>query len=472
MHIIKKPNGIDVKAKDSELHGSVIIQFGDPITGKVLDEEKHDNFFTKALSDIYNRCPWGLNNNMFMGRGIEGSGYDATAANQKNGCICDIYNSLLGGVTLYPESLGLTDTDYFADWSDNVPTAYATMNEYTVADPKQGSYNGVESGILTNPNGFRYVYDWATSNGNGDIAAVALTHRNAQNYFGNGNYMLFPRVPSFTDNNAIGYWGQLYDENSNYMNAMAMGDDGILICNNDPSNNRKGNFYPIKPYNFHLLYTTRGFDVFDHEPAWSVDLSSNNGIPSWQFYDGYLYALQKDDDGTSDTIITRINKTTGAVVDTTTIRWVAPNMADSSMHFAIKDGYVYAGSTVDGKIYKCKLGDANDVTELTCNAAANEPLWTNPESDFIFGCNIIIKDGVIVNHSTPNNLIAPNRSTNSNRQIMYNKGLWVVNGSKPSGNYIGAQFLTPYCATKNNLDEVKTKTADKTMKVIYTVTQQ
>lgn len=472
MKILKRTQGIDLKAKNSHFHGSVTIQFRDPITNKVLDEEKHDNFFTKAIDDILNKCPWGLNNNMLMGRGIQLiANYDSSAANQKNGCICDIYKSLMGGVILFPGTLGDTDSDYFSDWSDNNPTAYATMGEYTVSDPKQGTYNGIESGELQNPNGFRYVYDWATSNGNGTIGAVALTHINAQNYFNNGDYMVFPRCSQFTDNNASGYWGQFNDVNSGYMNPMAMGDNGILICNNDASNNKKGNFYPIKPYNFHMLFTTRGYDVFDHEPAWSVDLSANAGHPSWQFYDGYLYALQKNSTGTNDTIITRINISTGAIVDTTTIRWVAPNMSNSSMHFAIKDGYVYAGSTVAGKIYKCKLGDANDVTELTCNAAINETLWTNPESDFIFGTNIVIKDGVIVNHSTPNLLVTTNCNTNGNRQILYNKGLWIVNAAKPMGNTVAAQFLTPYCATKNNLSETKTKTPDKTMKVIYTVTQ-
>lgn len=57
-------------------------------------------------------------------------------------------------------------------------TACAGNDAYTGSNSKRGSYNAIESGLITSPNGYkgiRQVWGWDTSSGNGSIASVCLT---------------------------------------------------------------------------------------------------------------------------------------------------------------------------------------------------------------------------------------------------------------------------------------------------------
>ena len=49
MNILKKTNGIDLRAKGTALQGHVKIQLKDDTTGRIVEEVEHKNFFTKAL---------------------------------------------------------------------------------------------------------------------------------------------------------------------------------------------------------------------------------------------------------------------------------------------------------------------------------------------------------------------------------------------------------------------------------------
>ena len=171
--IIRK-KGIDPKARGTELHGRVLIEMFDGITGKKTDEVRHDNFFTDALDSILNKCPWGCDRVELGGGTIRGTDYQTNR----------IFETLLGGIMLFPDSLGNDPSDLYPNFASNLPTAYASMMAYETADRKQGSFNSVESGAVNN--GYKYVYDWSTSNGNGPIAAVALSHKYCYNHFNNG----------------------------------------------------------------------------------------------------------------------------------------------------------------------------------------------------------------------------------------------------------------------------------------------
>lgn len=455
MHVLKKAQGIDLKAKNTALHGNVKLQFRDGVTDKIVDEVEHKNFFTSALNQMFNQCPWGLNNTSLMGKG-------AIADTNTPTSLGNIYDIPLGGIMLFPQSLGEDVDDIFPNWETNQPVAYASRAEYTVSNSKQGTFNGVESAMLSN--GYRYVYDWSTSNGNGQIASVALSHKNCYNYFEDGINILFPKHSSTSADTGRGYFGVPSIGNAEFNGVIAECDEGMLYVDRDASYS-KVRFYNIRPYDIQLLGNTSGIVTAD-EALWSNTFSFQGyPNPSYVFEGGYLWAIFRNAGANQTAKILKISKDTGEVLETTEVRWNY-DLCSANYSYGLKNGYVYAGSRSAGKIFKCSITDANDVTEIPCDAVANESISTTENSDIIFGYSFMIKDGVLTNYKTK----CPNLSISNH--ITYLKGLWVVSNNRVyRDKSFSAQILTPYCATKCNLDEVKTKTADRTMKVIYTVTQ-
>lgn len=474
MHILKKNKGIDFKANDTGLHGSVTIQFGDPTTGKVLDEVRHDNFFTDALKSILNQCPFGLDKVTMK--------YAEVASTDGYYKLYDMYEWLLGGIMLFPDSLGDSVSELYAPFT-NYPTALASVESYDHRSSKQGNWNSTESAALSN--GYRYVYDWNTSQGNGAIAAVALSHRRCYEYFNDGALPYYPKYTNESYNSAAGYRMGVFGGGASRI-PFAVSDDGVLTSDAAFSS-FKCRFYKIRPYDIFLLAT-----ISDSVPeylsdgvtrpysfAWEADLSSvfntSGSYIGYQFENGTLYAWQKNGNGATDVKIITIDLADGSVLTNNTYNFDAPNASSSAYHFAIKNGFLYMPSTTGGKVYKCELATPENVTEITCNTTSSDinACWATEGSDNIYGYGFVINNGVAsdMQYVNPNWNAGRNQfQTNAGRNIVYEKGVWILN-AEPARGRIGAQIKTPYLATKNNLDETKTKTGDKTMKVIYTVTQ-
>lgn len=69
----------------------------------------------------------------------------------------------------------LRDADNIYQSSDNMPVAYASNDVNATTNTKRGSMNLTESKTLEN--GYRFVWEFTPSQGNGTIAAVGLTSR-------------------------------------------------------------------------------------------------------------------------------------------------------------------------------------------------------------------------------------------------------------------------------------------------------
>ena len=461
MKILRRTNGIDIKAKSGALVGHVELKLLDDTTGKVIEKIEKKNFFTKALDSALNDCPFGLNSIMKMGQGVN---YDSNTEYK----IKNIYQSILGGVILFPSSLGDSVDDYFPSFASNYPTAYASQASYQLDDPRQGQFDGVSSGKITG--GYRFVYAWGSSGGNGTISAIALSHVDCFRYFNDPIQMLFPHFSDNNSDNPKGYFGYV-SNTANFNGAVAINDKGI-ICLNADSAIKKLRMFNTRPYDFQLTGNTdANYDPATAEPVWELDLSSYTGTPSYQSIGNFLYAFFKNSNGTSATTIVKINLDTGLVVDTQNITWTAPQMTKAEYGFCIKDGYLYAGATVAGKIYKCSLSNAADVTEIACNAVVNEALCATDGSDNIYGTNILINNGVVVDYLRASPNINSNASAWGGSRIIYEHGVWMVTAGRAYNRNIGAQMKAPYCATKANLQSAVTKTADKQMVVQYSVTQ-
>lgn len=462
MEYLKKTNGIDLGAKNSALRGNVTIQLKDDTTGKILEEIEHKNFFTKALDSALNGCPFGLDSYSKTSRGV------AAYPDTNDYRMMPINDILLGGIMCFPNSLGDSLDDYYPSFAGNYPTAYASKKSYQITDSKQGSFDGVSSGVISN--GYRFVYSWASNAGNGRIGAVALSHRDCYTYFNDAQEMFFPQCKRDGADATRGFYGDIALRTGGaFINALAMSNNTILYADLD-GNLEKVKCYKMPPYNIDLnVDYYRGFDRLNDPVLWSYNVASVINFPaSWQYHEGAYWAIIKNANGASAVKILKIAESDGAVTEQN-ITWNTPSGGNSNnSHFAVKNGYVYMPATVAGKIYKCSLTNAADVTEIECNSVANDSVYTNDYTDNIYARNFLINNDVVINHSAVNYAIG---TSNGQQAIIYNHGVWILGVSQSRSYIMNAQILAPYCATKANLDSPVTKTSEKQMIINYTVTQ-
>ena len=144
-----------------KLKGKTTIELTDVNTGEVTTVE-HENMLTNALNIFFNHNPMGLFNTLVNTRTIK----------QFNKYFIPICPNLLGGILLFPETLE-ENADKILIGSGELPMAYASNNANPYDDTMRGSMNLNESMAIDN--GYKFVWDFTTSQGNGTIAALALT---------------------------------------------------------------------------------------------------------------------------------------------------------------------------------------------------------------------------------------------------------------------------------------------------------
>lgn len=143
------------------LKGKTVIELTDVYTGK---KEIHEdtNMVTEAVSDV-------LNTN------IMGLLYNNTSFNNSSGenWMLPIKKNIMGGILLYQNPLEDKTNNLYAPFT-NPLIGYASDDANNTEDIRRGSRNLTESKIIDN--GFRFVWDFATSQANGTISALCLTN--------------------------------------------------------------------------------------------------------------------------------------------------------------------------------------------------------------------------------------------------------------------------------------------------------
>lgn len=471
MEILQHTQGIDPKAKDSELHGSVVIQLFDKDTDKLVEEVKHDNFFTNALADIVGGAPY--MQNISLGFNNERPLKIGSSHNYIQG----MYNDLLGGIILFPQTLGNGTTDYFPSFT-NFPTAYAAMNTYELIDPKQGTFDPTSAAIT---NGYQYIYNWGANNGNGTISSVALSNKDCYKYYSKPEVNYIPNITYNNVNNSIGFYNQnwfpTYNGSATAHGVLAADEDGLVMFGmTQPSWDYYKTLYyiPLKPYSLNLTNSFLNINSnLEESCLWKYTGGTwTNYRPTVQMYEGKIAVIAREDRANKPCTITLLNKADGSVYDTITVTWDV-NMSGSTYRYALVDGYIYASDyDTNGIMYKCNISDPTDIETIElANVSYRSGFATPANSNKIFHPYYIIEDGVILPLDTSD----PISSNGIDRASFYTlayMGPWIVtkwtNGSTPMTTHIDPH----YCATKNNLATAITKDNTKAMKVTYTVTQQ
>lgn len=145
-----------------KLKGNMVIELTDESTGAV-ERVEEANMVTNAVNDILGLNPMGI----FYKVAGE---YDTQMIwNREMLPICP---NMIGGILLYSEAL-TEDVENIYPSTNKLPVAYASNDVNATANVARGSLNLTESKALDH--GYRFVWEFTPSQGNGTIAAVALT---------------------------------------------------------------------------------------------------------------------------------------------------------------------------------------------------------------------------------------------------------------------------------------------------------
>lgn len=160
------------------LKGTTKIELTNVKTGEREVIEK-DNLVTNVLSDLLNLNPMGMrlrsynNTTDTTANTSDANMFDELGESFEEGLL-PICPNAVGGILLYEDALEEDPDKYYAPM-ENLLVGYSSNDVNTTTDERRGSMNQTESGPLEDGSGYRFVFDFATSQANGTIAAVGLT---------------------------------------------------------------------------------------------------------------------------------------------------------------------------------------------------------------------------------------------------------------------------------------------------------
>lgn len=481
---IIKRQGIDPKARTAAIRGDVCIQLKDALTGKIVEEERGHNMLTNGIESAINGCPFDINK-------IDGG----ASSTPRTWVYTPMYQKLLGGLLLFPQALGNDANLMFPSFA-NSPTGFASMDSYQQGDSRQGSYDAVSSGVVTN--GFRHVFSWGSAFGNGTIASLGLAPMFCEGWCKDVTKRLRPST-LLADNAFTTY--AMY-----YQRFVAIGENGFCTITRERDNNLRFSqlcFYGRqRPHSLNLLQnmpyndTRVDYDTdysaypFSNEHrngyTWAVhvpNLPSNNDIDgywrrySFQVTDDYVYVVYHTSDNGSSYTVTKLDITDGSVVSENTYTFSGSFGNGVPVYY---NGYIYAPSSVAGKIYKCNTANVADVTEITHSSIPvnahlrytggqwiyNQYFILDASCDTIEGNTGIIGAGYSEGE-------AYKEDGYGSAIPLFDDGMWLVGTFSTRSNiYITANVKQWGLMTHFDLQNAVVKTPDKQMEVQYSITQQ
>lgn len=361
-------------------------------------------------------------------------------------------------------------------------TAQAGDDAYSGINLRRGSFNSIESGLITG--GIRNVWDWDTSHGNGTIASVCLTRAAL------AKAMLINSGDTAPDASAIEYLGYVsgmqeiawlclitvidYENEVGYKVTYSSGTITVIE-------------YSINTTRFHLLGDYLGsIDSTTH----TITQTVTGNIICVSYTGDTLHVISVSGSTLYDYEIDTDDWTCTATSHSYSgVDYVSAYTSPAIMKdvYPIIDGYIYIFGTQ--KIYKCSLSNDADVTEydnplytvlgINMNNDRNGPCLLLPNGDwykFPQNSSDSAYNGIYVHNGT---------FQLARLHSLYTQNYWIsVHGnsygtqvcsqaysSGGSRTYLSTSALLPYVSTVANLDEAVTKSADLTMKLTYEITQ-
>jgi len=446
------------------LKGHTKIEMYDTHTGK-MEQIESDNMFTDAISKLVNQ------------RGLV-QYFDQTVASN----IMPLHDKGIHGILLFPDKLEESVSNVYPKTAF---MAHAGSDTGVGSDIHKGAFNETESGPVTN--GYKYVWDFTTSQGNGTIACLCLTYTK----FGND-------CMKSEDSTFIGGTPTLYYETGVTLKAgmddfyynvpkgcvLSSDKDYAVIAFPAGSETSAGTKKSIAVVKLHLSVNAIGLDTTQSIRSELVkqimfpEFDGNDGICF--YHNGLVYFAVRHD--TTALNLYKVN-IDSATMETNTITISGlPNYIRKSNSF-YKNGYFYVLRTVDGTTYLTKINLSNyaDITDIlqTKVTGCNLRYMDRIKTARLQGVGILFEDDSLYEDASTLGMAEGmgNYDHFAYSSDVFTKDLYGVGTYEyyryGSGNYSGTfqNLFDGYLATINNLPSPVTKTADQTMKITYTVTE-
>lgn len=463
-----------------QIMGKTEIELKDIRTGKT-ETVVEKNMITNAIADLFSHNIEGMLFNM--------AGYTG----DMNGNLIPLSMNAIGGILLFSEAIPEEAGNYYA-LSANPCVGYASNDVNATANVMRGSLNLTESQKLDD--GYKFVWDFTTSQANGTISAVALTHK-----FG-----------------GIGYMGDPYNNTSKvwHMKSLSTSADAAVrtAYTNAVEVNFEGNFFYTIGINVSnelivrkvkASYRSIGINdtlrennltvLEEHILTPTVFImehpSNNNG--NYEFMDGkngYWYGIWHDANSNGDAVIKwiKIKKSDYSFSEGT---WTIDNVTLQSAGYhsgydtgpgrsaqcVIRNGYLYMISYDKRSVYKINVDNQADVTKIDLGFTSQFGYSNDYYNNGAFHM-VLIGDWIVCSdfridtqdrvYQTANAMPYPYSCT---PLFQYGPYLFSYGGYNSGDARKNIFLLTPYLASINNLSTAVIKTADKTMKITYTVTE-
>lgn len=423
-------------------HGHARLELRDVKTGKV-EVEEHDNTFLASNIEKF-----------LVGGGVANN-YPASEMS---------YTNLLGGVFLF-------DTAIEDDGEGNYPLfkpkgvkmtangSYGVGNNSDVTE--LGSYNAQESQFSSDA--LVFVYDWTTSQGNGAINSVCLTSQKGGlcgwgNYASKKAHSATNRLTDGQNDSALVGGGS---------NNFIMVGNGEKIAYAEWGYSKSGT----------VTFTKKDLNIHNCNFFRDANETFNLVLPTTLYYIGskgttvYFCTRNSISNGQSATVY---KADLFASTPTVTSVYSVTNSTGKALESIMACG---------DRFLVCKESDIKTsawIYDANSQSWSNETMYfgttTNTITEVVdgvyYGCpTISMADGIIFDEELG---IAPCNSTLGN--AFRNLSMWddtaILFDAGSSSDSIYRKRFPLYLATVFNLDSPIVKTADKTMKLTYTITKQ
>lgn len=462
-----------------KLKGTMVMELTDVNTSEVERVTK-ENMVTNAVNNILGLNPMGI----FYCEAEYSTGMVWT------GTLLPICPNMIGGILLFSKALE-ENTDNIYVQSDNLPVAYASNNVNSTANTARGSLNLTESKKLDN--GYKFVWEFTPSQGNGTIAAVALTSAlGGQNGFGSlvGDASTFLQLKA-VDIGSLGAAKQVIlfgavevDFEKNLLYSMTFKNSSVCI---------KKVRMPIFSIGLNEKLDDSTFTVLEDK---AVAASTFRFLGDYTLYgefmdgkDGYWYGFSNEGNsaGSATVVWVKISKEDYSITEG---EWTLSNAKlmpvgqrdetatypERIIQCCMRGGYLYVPAYNKKGIYKINTANSADVTLIEFGFTSKwKPLCETGSCEVymtLIGDLIVAGDFQVTAEDTVIRTQGSFRLNDAATPLFQYKNFLVGWGGSYGNEYRTMYLLTPYLATINNLSSAVVKTVDKTMKITYTLTEE
>jgi hypothetical protein len=462
------------------LKGTMKVELTDIHTGEKQTVHEH-NMVTGALEEIFK--PLGLCN----------------SPTQMYNAFAPYYEKLLGGILLFDSNIEENPNNVYPPASAELIGCGAYDLQNSSTGTLRGGYNVTESELNLNSRYMKYVYDFTTSQANGTIACVCLTHINGGlTSYGIGDSVFFSGYPlgiAISDNTMQyvdtdetgGNTGDKYTgytiEKTELIFLIVREDDIVYYFRIDSDSQitivkRRAYLQSVSvlenPYLQKAL--VEEIEVSD------LKIFTSNVSYNYDPADDCLYIFSSDTSSVkagASFSITKIKVGTWETTHYDMVNTANAQLGTNNIRFAFAhQGFVYLKSSASPFcVYKFEIGNAANVTAIKMTGMSSIPgtpqIGINGRIYYeSYASYLYVLNGEKNEFLKPENIRI---SGLSGYQVCYtpvrNEPMlyYVSAGNHSTGSFI---FLANYLATINNLSEPVTKTADKTMKITYIIQEQ